>query len=364
MRRSTLARTALPLRALALAVAVIASHTIGAAALGVEPLLDLTHGRESLGFLAVLCFFTLSGFLLAASRQRLDPMTFLWNRGLRIIPGYALALVIASLVALPVAAALQEEPYDWTAASSWLAPRLLFLPGPGDETINAAYGGASVNAPLWSLIPEIQCYIALAIVPRRWLRPTLLGAVVLLALWLGDPVLSGPAPALMLSFALGAAAWEWRVWVPISPVASIVAALVALYAMHLSWHPAGTALMAYAALGLVLIPVRLRTDVSYGTYVLAEPAQHALIAAGVLALGVPMLFIATVGLVLAAATCVLAGGRATGIGAAPIAAAPDPNAQRAIATGDRRLLRGHRAASGLRDPIDGGPVSGPSRPRR
>ncbi len=47
--------------------------------------------------------------------------------------------------------------------------------------------------------------------------------------------------------------------------------------------------------------MRLRTDVSYGTYVLAEPAQHALIAAGVLALGVPMLFIATVGLVLAAA---------------------------------------------------------------
>ena len=117
---------------LLLALAVVTSHSVSVAGLGPEPLLELTHGRASLGFLAVVAFFSLSGFLLAGSRERTPARIFLRNRGLRILPGYWLALAFSMLVAVPIGAAIRGVPFDLGAIPAWVGPRLLFLGGPED----------------------------------------------------------------------------------------------------------------------------------------------------------------------------------------------------------------------------------------
>jgi peptidoglycan/LPS O-acetylase OafA/YrhL len=56
--------------------------------------------------------------------------------------------------------------------------------------------------------------------------------------------------------------------------------------------------IAYVALALAWLPIRIERDLSYGVYVLAYPAQQLLVAAGVAALGLPVLLGVTLAVVL------------------------------------------------------------------
>jgi peptidoglycan/LPS O-acetylase OafA/YrhL len=241
-----------------LASLVIASHSVAIGGFGPEPLVAETGA--TLGFLAVIAFFTLSGFLLAGSRERSDVVPFVRNRLLRILPGYWVALVFGAIVALMFGASVES-------ATNYVASNvpLLFQGRHGTD----AFGGGPINGSLWSLRIEIVAYISLVLVPRRWLRPVALGEfVILLPLALdrtGDT-------ALLLAFAFGVCAWLWRNRIPMIPILAIPAFLAG---NAFAW-PLAVIACGYLGIAMSRLPWRLERDLSYGMYVLAYPVQLAI----------------------------------------------------------------------------------------
>ena len=283
---------------LGLAIVVVASHSVSLGGYGPEPLVELSTGT-SIGFVAVIAFFALSGFLLAGSRERTTVLAFLRNRALRILPGYWLALGFSILVAVPIAAAISGVALDAGAAAGWVGPRLLFIYAPEDEVLTAAFHGGKINGSLWTLGIELLCYAALAVTPRRWLRPMVLGHLGLLCgLSLLAPELMGPGITLVLAFVCGAAAWLWRGWIPMSGWTAALGAGGSAIALLLGALPLATLLISYTALGLAWLPIRTDRDLSYGVYVLAYPIQKVLVTAGVASLGLPVMIAASIVLVL------------------------------------------------------------------
>jgi peptidoglycan/LPS O-acetylase OafA/YrhL len=81
---------------------VIVSHAYGLGGFGEEPLIRHTSARDTLGGIAVVGFFGLSGFLIIRSGLRSDALQFMWRRGLRIFPAYWSALALAALFVGPL----------------------------------------------------------------------------------------------------------------------------------------------------------------------------------------------------------------------------------------------------------------------
>lgn len=77
---------------LALAVVVIASHSIGVGLYG----RDWVHNRTTWATIAVYGFFGISGFLIARSAERNSLGRFLWQRFLRIAPAFWVCLVVTA----------------------------------------------------------------------------------------------------------------------------------------------------------------------------------------------------------------------------------------------------------------------------
>lgn len=248
---------------LILASLVIVSHSVALAGLGLEPLVAETGA--SLGFFAVIAFFTLSGFLLARSRERTDVVPFVRNRLLRIMPGYWLALIFGAVVALAFGASLK-------GATDYVTSNLSLLIQGADST--EAFDGFPTNGPLWSLRVEMVAYIALVMIPRRWLRPVALGEfVILVALALDRNIAD---TALLLAFAFGVCAWLWRDRIPMVPLVAIPAFLVG----NAVFWPLAVIACGYIGLAMARLPWRLDRDLSYGVYVLAYPVQVAMATAG------------------------------------------------------------------------------------
>lgn len=248
---------------LVLASLVIVSHSVALAGLGREPLEAETG--VSLGFVAVIAFFALSGFLLARSRERTDVAPFVRNRLLRIVPGYWLALVFGAVVALVFGASLRGATEYVTSNVS-----LLITGVRGTE----AFGGSPLNGSLWSLRVEMVAYMALVLIPRRWLRPVALGEFVLLVPLALDRDIADTA--LLLAFAFGVCAWLWRGRIPMIPLLAIPAFLVG----NAFFWPLAVIACGYAGLAMAGLPWRIERDLSYGVYVLAYPVQLAMATAG------------------------------------------------------------------------------------
>jgi len=248
---------------LLLASLVIVSHSVTLAGLGLEPLVPETG--SSVGFLAVVAFFTLSGFLLARSRERTDIVPFVRNRLLRIMPGYWLALIFGATVALAFGASL-EGATDYVLSN-------LALVGKGLQGTEA-FGGSALNGSLWSLRVEIVAYIALVMIPRRWLRPVALAEFIILVPLALDRHIADTD--LLLAFAFGVCAWLWRDRIPMVPLLAIPAFLIGNAVL---W-PLAVIACGYAGLALAGLRWRLGRDLSYGMYVLAYPVQRAVATAG------------------------------------------------------------------------------------
>ena len=248
---------------LVLASLVIVSHSVALAGLGLEPLVAETGA--SLGFLAVITFFTLSGFLLARSRERTDVVPFVRNRLLRIVPGYWLALIFSALVALAFGASLD-------GAADYVTSNLGLLVRGAHGT--EAFGGSPLNGSLWSLRVEMAAYIGLVVIPRRWLRPVALGEFLILLPIAFDRNIADTA--LLLAFASGVCAWLWRDRIPMIPILAVPAFLIG---NAFAW-PLAVIACGYVGIALARLPWRLERDLSYGMYVLAYPVQLAIATAG------------------------------------------------------------------------------------
>lgn len=263
---------------LLLAVFILFVHAWPIGGFGRDPVDVVTGGGlGGGGVLGVAAFFGLSGYLLVFSRRQQGSARFLARRASRIVPAY---IVVVAATAAVVGC--------WYLAAAW-------FPSPGVGGISWAgwetHPLALVNASLWTLWPELCCYVLITITPPRALPLVLplAGAMVVAAAVLAPgatlaaTIVVGPTAA----FIAGAMIAVWHDRIPMSLPIGIAAVVMALWTLSV---PAGSTLLgaAVAYLSIVVglrLTLRWRTDLSYGTYLVAFPITQALVAVGLDAWG-------------------------------------------------------------------------------
>lgn len=129
-------------------------------------------GAFTFGTMGVLIFFSLSGYLIAASWQR-DPrlLPFAKKRLLRIWPALAITVLLLSAICIFM------QPDRWRYAVEF-ASNLVFWHHVGVYFLSNKY--PMLNGPLWTIPVEVFCYIAfaaIAIITRHRLRWALIGVL-------------------------------------------------------------------------------------------------------------------------------------------------------------------------------------------
>lgn len=293
---------------LAMALLVVWSHSF-ALWLGTEanePISRIMNGVDNAGNIAVLTFFTISGFLISLSYQRSSTiLSYLGKRVARIHPGYIVATALCSLVVAPL---LSDRPFglfseaELGGIASNVLLRGYIVPTPG-------FAGA-VNGSLWSIPYEFWCYLGviamaeLGFFRRRALLPLFTLAVMLVRSWLD---LTGRRPGggmlepiigmaylwfkVLPPFLVGATMLAWRDHIPRSRFLALGLPLATIAS---AWLPlAGNAqglitnLLVPPTLGYVVLYVAFHPairlpdaarfgDFSYGCYLYAFPIQQLL----------------------------------------------------------------------------------------
>ncbi|MCB0999981.1 MAG: acyltransferase [Acidimicrobiales bacterium] len=298
---------------LVLAFLVLVSHTWPLGGFGDEPRSPLAPTYLTLGGFAVAGFFAMSGLLVGRSAVRRPLGAFARARVLRIVPGYATAVIVT---ALPVAGlawlhehgglagfvdASPEGPLGYIGR--WLLFGTDMVHGvQGVFTSSTPYGLASgssfVNGSLWTLPYEVRCYLVIGMVGlavRRWGQQRSIGVAWALTGLVAvgyhqSPDLVGHTigtvadrTLVMLLFVfltgslVGVFADRVRLmgWMPFAALA--IALVVGRWSMFLSEHLGNAALaVVLPSVAVLLAPAgaRLRgVDLSYGLYLYAWPVQ-------------------------------------------------------------------------------------------
>jgi peptidoglycan/LPS O-acetylase OafA/YrhL len=259
-------------------------------------------------------FFALSGFLIAASWLRHPQLRdYLVARALRILPGLYVCLVVTAFAFAPISVAIQGgspmkllrsgAPFGYILNNSTLLADLQLDIGGTPRGVPVA---GLWNGSLWTLVWEVLCYLAIAVIgvvglaDRRWVSPAILALAVLGALLL--PPLTFPGvwtiPQLLVRFVImfsaGALMYQWRDTIPARWSFVAVSVVIVLASSLLpDYRVLGGVPLAYAVIvsGSLIQSkrLRLRTDVSYGTYIYAFPTQQLLAVCGLASLN-PFLF--------------------------------------------------------------------------
>ena len=282
---------------LVLASIVLVSHTKTLGGFGRE---DYLHGT-TFGTVAVYGFFGISGYLIAGSASRHSPARYLWQRCLRILPGFWVALIVTSFV------------FGWLG---WLSGHhvgsYLAIPGASPQGFvgnnwfldmrQFNIGTIGWNGSLWTLFYEFLCYLLLlgasAAGLLRWKTPVLLGA---LGFWFAQFVITiSPDQGHSFNvfhwwwimnlikfaaiFLVGSAMYMWREripdsgWIALGCTALFAASLIlpgVAPAYSFAASDLGAPLVAYPLLWLgAHLPfqrVGAVNDYSYGIYIYAFP---------------------------------------------------------------------------------------------
>jgi peptidoglycan/LPS O-acetylase OafA/YrhL len=255
---------------------------VGAALLGVYS-----------GTLAVDVFFITSGFMVAASYVRNPrPLQFALARVLRIVPAYAVCIVLCALVVGALYTSLDwrtyfSHPETW----SFITRGLTFGPGlqwdlPGVFVDSPKR--TTVNGSLWTIPAEVRMYVwVLALGMLGLLSRRALGNVALLVLVAAGALVPEQLPGFPVPnwlrpggmFALGVFAFLNRDWLRASGRQLLVVAAAAWLFRNTVWYPPLLAL----AIGAFVFWFAYRTpwrgfnrfgDMSYGIYLWGFPVQQ------------------------------------------------------------------------------------------
>ncbi len=147
------------------ALAVVFSHSflIAAGSEADEPFLRLTGNQCILGLVGVFVFFIISGYLVTGSWCREpSPLDFVAKRGLRIVPGLVINMLVCALLLGPLVSRLPLAAYLASPELPAFLRKVLILdPGPlqlpgvlfADNPV-----GLLVNGSLWTLRYEVMMY--------------------------------------------------------------------------------------------------------------------------------------------------------------------------------------------------------------
>ena len=271
------------------AVAVLVSHSFPLAygVNSVQPLGAFSRDQTNLGFIAVLVFFVISGYLITQSFDRSPvPLRFITARVLRIFPGLFVVLVLTATVLGATVTSLPLHQYFTDADTARYVYGGLFLVGLQFDLPGAFQGNPTsetVNGSLWTLWYELLMYlVVLALGVCRLLnRSTVLalwaGAMILHWLWIG-----GHYVEFGTSFLSGSVLYLWRDRILLDWRLALFSTVVLIGALVTEgFRLAFATFGAYLVMFLTVAPVvRLPNlarwgDLSYGIYIVAYPVQQA-----------------------------------------------------------------------------------------
>ena len=278
-----------------------------------EPMFRLTGGHDDFGRIAVAGFFTLSGFLIANSwASSAGLWDFLLRRGLRIYPGFIVAVLFTAFVVGPFA---MVDGFPVLLVMRRTARALItvndpYLPGMFDH--NPLHGWA--NGSLWTIWYELVCYLMIAalgvmgLIRRPWV---IFGLFVLMfaTCMTADIVSTVPGgawggwagrlqsvfvkkmtwfmgPRLFTFFLAGSCFWAFRDRIPkswIIALLSVAGLVAATYGGRMPLHAALPALGVYLVLWIAFsdsIPLHRfgkYGDFSYGLYLYAFPVTQTVV---------------------------------------------------------------------------------------
>ena len=261
---------------------------------------------ENLGGWAVFGFFTISGYLITASRFANPLGRYLVLRVARIYPAFVVCLVVTAGVFAPIAWAAEGR--DWSSFLTTPTSPPAYVLGNLALRINAydvagtpsavPYPGAW-NGSLWTLYFEFLCYllvgllVCLPVVRRhRWLIVVAFAGSVVAWATVGAWGAGAYSDVVLLARLLPAFLGGAVVWVAIGRVplrtpfalVALVAAVVLVVSVEHWGAQAASPLIAYVLLWLsTVLPspaVARRHDISYGVYIYAFPVQQLLVYAG------------------------------------------------------------------------------------
>ncbi|WP_347754331.1 acyltransferase [Agrococcus sp. ProA11] len=304
---------------LALALLVIVWHSFPLSGNRIEwhPL------QQFMGQTAVDGFFAISGFLILGSWLR-NPRWFpyLMARVLRIFPAFWVCLVVTAFLIAPVATMLATSGSYGSAISVESVTYVLknaalrmFQDRIGDTPLGVPFT-ATWNGSMWTLWWEFLCYVGvlalgvLGLLRRSWILPAafVLGLVAVIGTGYGpiENFYVATAARFGTMFLAGALLHIYAHRIPLTwPLVALASAATIATMWLPDYRLLGALPLAYAMFGigaLVQHPrMRLRNDLSYGTYIYAFPVQQLLASAGVHELGVPLYVAASIGVTLAAA---------------------------------------------------------------
>lgn len=246
------------------------------------------------GSVAVLAFFLVSGFLVAASLvSRGSVIQFLKARVLRIYPGLAVCILLLTFVLGPLATQVPKSQYfSDPQILDFLKHNLTLLDGvrfylPGVFQQNPV---PAVNGSLWSLPVEVKLYLVLSLLGLLGiLRSRAVTNVVVFSLvvaWILKParfdfLIPGPAaPGWALMFAIGVLLYLNRDSVPLNKGILGAFFFIAVVMYGTDRFPiAFGAFLAYATFWVAYVPKlswpEWLGDNSYGIYIYGYPVQQA-----------------------------------------------------------------------------------------
>ena len=276
----------------AAALAVLISHHFALSGLE-EPGIQ---GFKSVGSIAVLCFFSISGFLITQSFLNTSSLkSYMTKRVARIFP----ALIACAFMMVYIAAPLFSNPGGWGVVFSTDAlVDLLQISGFGRAKIegitNDFIFNQSFNGSLWTLKIEFGFYIVLAVILttlRRAATPLMMTLAFCIASYIAAHSTHPLAPKLLvysmtgIAFFVGSALYFYRNMLSGSKSKVLLVTLSTLVILVSLQTPL---VMIGATLGVslltlsigTLLPDRIiksRFDISYGMYLYAFPVQQLLI---------------------------------------------------------------------------------------
>ena len=304
--RVRLAPNALNALRLGLAASVLVAHCWPLGGFGLPPAL----GRQGLGEFAVCSFFAVSGYLITGSRLTLSLPRFAWHRFLRIYPAFLMALLVVAVVLGPASALLTDAPFDTASAISYVGSNLTmrsgqwFIAGTLPGVPFAPGGSAPWNGSLWTLIFELQCYLAVGLwlsIPAVRRLPACTWLALVLITEAGIFHLGGPSNYYLFMFgtyfAAGAALRVSDHVIPVTRHLALVAIVSAVVITATTDHVLAAVPLAYTLLWCSSsAPRRLkgwRQDYSYGVYVYAFPVQQIAALIGLHRFGLPVFLAAS-----------------------------------------------------------------------
>lgn len=249
-------------------------------------------------------FFAVSGFLITSSWMRKPHLRqFAAARALRIFPGLWVCLLVTAFLIAPISVLVQRgsvwammssgSPVWYVIDNALLYPFYVGIDGtPKDVPWPGVWNGS-----LWTLLFEMVCYVAVAILGATGLLkrsatiPVAFGLSLCLAAVVGYPVFAMTTIPQMISrfavtFAAGALVYQYRDKIPANwTLVGVGGLIVVLSGFTGNYRLIGAVPLAYVVIvsGSLLKHRRLnlRNDLSYGVYIYAFPIQQLLMVAGV-----------------------------------------------------------------------------------